>query len=158
MILSVTGHRPDKLGGYSEQNRIELVDFAKKQLTKFRPSMVLCGMAIGWDLAIAEAAASLAIPFVACVPCEGQASKWPQESRARYDSLIKRAADVAMMPGGPYSAWKMQARNMYMVDRSNRLLALWNGSAGGTKNCVDYAIKVDRDWSNCWDEWKTRFV
>ena len=26
-----------------------------------------------------------------------------------------------------------------MVDHSDRVLAVWDGSSGGTKNCIDYA-------------------
>ncbi len=33
----------------------------------------------------------------------------------------------------------MQVRNEYMVDRADLVLALWNGTPGGTGNCVRYA-------------------
>lgn len=34
---------------------------------------------------------------------------------------------------------KMDKRNEYMVDCSNTVIAVWNGTAGGTGNCVKYA-------------------
>ena len=43
---------------------------------------------------------------------------------------------------GGYAAWKMQKRNQFMVDHSNLLIAVWDGSSGGTSNCVAYAKKI----------------
>ena len=44
---------------------------------------------------------------------------------------------------GEYAAFKMQVRNEWMVDQLNPatdlLLAAWDGSPGGTGNCVKYA-------------------
>ena len=39
----------------------------------------------------------------------------------------------------------MQKRNEYMVDKCDILLAVWDGSAGGTNNCVKYARKLDKE-------------
>jgi uncharacterized phage-like protein YoqJ len=33
----------------------------------------------------------------------------------------------------------MQKRNEYMVDKCDKLLAVWNGTTGGTHNCIKYA-------------------
>lgn len=33
----------------------------------------------------------------------------------------------------------MQKRNEWMVDNCDILIAVWDKSPGGTKNCVDYA-------------------
>lgn len=40
---------------------------------------------------------------------------------------------------GAYMAPKMQKRNEYMVDQSDWVIAVWNGTRGGTANCVHYA-------------------
>jgi len=34
----------------------------------------------------------------------------------------------------------MQKRNQFMVDNSRVIIAYWDGSKGGTKNCLDYAL------------------
>jgi uncharacterized phage-like protein YoqJ len=39
----------------------------------------------------------------------------------------------------------MQIRNEWMVDRCDKLIAVWDGSKGGTGNCVDYAKSVNKD-------------
>ncbi|WP_188052008.1 hypothetical protein [Azospirillum sp. Sh1] len=48
----------------------------------------------------------------------------------------------------------MNTRNEWMVDHSDRLLALWDGSQGGTANCVRYARGLGRPIDNLWSEWE----
>lgn len=55
MILAVTGHRPNKLGGYSKQAYRKLVKIAEVNLKKLNPDKVISGMALGWDQALAQA-------------------------------------------------------------------------------------------------------
>jgi uncharacterized phage-like protein YoqJ len=38
----------------------------------------------------------------------------------------------------------MQARNEWMVDNSNAMIAVWDGSPGGTANTVKYAQAKER--------------
>jgi uncharacterized phage-like protein YoqJ len=52
------------------------------------------------------------------------------------------------------AAAKMQVRNEWMVDSSDGVVALWNGTAGGTANCVRYAEKVGRPIDNLWPTWE----
>ena len=57
--------------------------------------------------------------------------------------MLKRAKSVVFVSEPPYSAEKMQIRNRYMVDwlgdSTGLLIAVWDGSPGGTANCVNYA-------------------
>lgn len=193
MILSVTGPRPIRLGGYYPSVLRKLDDFARGQIWKERngtswasdltaqtsslvldspeslfvpvsvlvaakaPALtVLTGMALGWDQAVARACVFWNVPFVAVVPFTGQESRWPLSSQRAYRSLISSACRVVVVSEGGFSADKMMKRNRWMVDNSDRLLALlgrWE--TGGTWNCVKYANKVGRECRNCWDEWET---
>ena len=45
---------------------------------------------------------------------------------------------------GIYHIAKMQKRNEYMVDKADIVIAVWDGSSGGTGNCVKYAQKVGK--------------
>lgn len=150
-IISVTGHRPNKLGGYN--NFDKLVWFAECELKLIFPAGVITGMALGWDQAIAQAALNLNIPFLAAVPFQGQESIWPEQSKKFYRELLSKAASVEIISEGFYSSDKMQIRNKWMVDNSMKLLALWNGSSGGTANCVAYAKSKHKPIINCWDNW-----
>lgn len=153
MIIAGTGHRPNKIGGYSAQADQLRFDLAHWFLSHTRPASVISGMALGWDMALAEAALALEIPFVAAVPFAGQESMWPLESQERYRALMQRADAVHIVSRGDYSSAKMQRRNEWMVDNCTHVVALWDGSPGGTANCVAYANKVRRDGWNLWAQY-----
>lgn len=151
VVVGVTGHRPDKLGGYSDSARIKLEKLAKGVLTELKPTKVITGMALGWDQAIATACVELNIPFIAAIPFRGQETKWPVESQERYHKLLSHAAEVVIVCEGSYAAYKMQLRNQWIVDRCELLVALWDGSGSGTKNCIDYAVAKGKPIRNVWE-------
>lgn len=155
MLLGVTGHRPDKLGGYSRSARKKLIAFAMSELTLLRPSIskVFTGMALGWDQAIAEACVELDIPFVALIPFNGQESIWPIQSQERYSHLMRRASEVELVCQGGYEPKKMLDRNIRLVNMSDSILALWNGTKGGTSHCVNYALESRKELNNAWPRW-----
>lgn len=159
MIVAATGHRPDKLGGWTKDVHNALCDFALRTLALQRPSGVISGMALGWDHAVAVACVRLGIPFVAAIPFEGQESRWPKTAQNDYQKLLLCASSVHVVcdrqqveDGGV--VWALQERNCWMVDNSAGLLALWNGDRkGGTFNCVQYAREGKRTIKNVWPEW-----
>lgn len=152
-ILAVTGHRPDKLGGYDKATYERLLTLAVQHIPAYHPSTVITGMALGWDTAVAEAAFLMQIPFKAYVPFRGQESMWPPASQKLYRNLLKEAYAVIECSSPGYSVEKMQIRNKRMVDDSDLLLALWDGSSGGTANAVNYAMSKNRNMVNLWSEW-----
>lgn len=143
---------------------IGLTELALFGLQRHAPTQVISGMALGWDTALAMAAIAHHIPLIAAVPFVGQESRWPPAQRLRYQKLLRRATEVVVVTEGGYAAWKMQKRNEWMVDRCDVLLALWDGSSGGTANCLTYArqrhvgtpllpaVVID----NLWSEWESR--
>jgi uncharacterized phage-like protein YoqJ len=146
MIVAFTGHRPDKLGGYKLPNPTYIkvcrdIDLLLKELN---PEKVISGMALGVDQWAANIAYKLGIPFVAAIPFEGQELAWPEASQKTYRVLRKLASEEIIVSSGGYSADKMQVRNIWMVDNCESLIAVWDGSKGGTGNCVEYAKSVDR--------------
>lgn len=155
MIYAGTGHRPKKLGGYTATAHHQLLNFASIQLLHFKPSMLISGMALGWDQALAEAAINCGVPFAAYIPCMTQDSQWPKKSRDHYKWLMGYAQTIYCV-ADTYSETVMQIRNQKMVDHSSEILALWDGSPGGTGNCVRYAQEQGRPVHNLWDEW-TRY-
>ena len=151
-VVAVTGHRPPKVGGYAAGNPLEqavrkalrtaLVNLRDLRRLQGDPEGKLCaltGMALGVDQWFAEAAIDLGIPFVAAVPFEGQELRWPSTSQIAYHTTLAEARAVHMVCPGGYAAWKMQARNRWMVDNADQCIAVWDGSEGGTGNCVEYA-------------------
>lgn len=153
VILAGTGHRPDKLGGYGAGVSSRLVDLARAALIRYRPNEVISGMALGWDTALALAAIELGIPLTAAVPFEGQERKWRPEQQEQFRAILALATTVVVVSPGGYAVWKMQIRNEWMVDRATAMLALWDGSGGGTGNCIEYARRRKIQIVNLWAAW-----
>ena len=153
-ILAVTGHRPDKLGGYGDANREALVAFATDHLRRRRPERVIIGMAQGWDTAAALGAISLKIPFIAAVAFPGQPGMWPLAAKMRFLALLEMAERVEHVTDGSLApADALNRRNRWMVDNALEVDALWDGSSGGTANCIAYAERRGRPVKNLWPEW-----
>lgn len=157
MILGFTGHRPDRLGGYDQDTWSSLVKFATEIMERKDPSSAVIGMALGWDLAVASACAILKVPFVAAVPFHGQEKTWPPESQRLYRLLLSQSKETVLVNSGQYARWKLLRRNEWMVNRSDEMVALWDGEQkGGTFQCVMYARKKGKKVSNVWPEWRAR--
>lgn len=147
MIIAFTGHRPDKLGGYKLPNPIYLhvcrqID---QKLRELKPTKVISGMALGVDQWAAYIAYKMVIPFVAAIPFEKQDAKWPHQSKETYNRLRKLASEEVIVSPGGYSVDKMQIRNEWMVDHCDKLIAIWDGSPGGTDNCINYAKSISKE-------------
>ena len=156
MILTATGHRPDKLGGYGDRRAFKnLMWLAESAVERLQPEAVICGMAQGWDTAVAAAALLKGIPLIAAIPFRNQESRWPEASKERYRLMLKMASSIKIISVGAYSPEKMQIRNEWMVDNADYLLALFNGSQGGTRNCLLYRRdhKPNMPCENLWPQW-----
>lgn len=140
-IVSFTGHRPDKIGGYRYCDLHEKIKTSISEvLISLKPTKVISGMALGVDQLACDVCLKLNIPIIAAVPFQGQEKIWPEESKKYYHSLLERCCEVKYVSPPGYAAWKMIERNKWMVDNSDTLIAVWNGSSGGTKQCVEYAV------------------
>lgn len=142
-IIALTGHRPNKLWGYNTADAHYQVvrDALKETIRKTGAGTVISGMALGFDQLGADVAASDPdLRLVAAIPFRGQESKWPYQSRHQYYQLLDKADEQVIVSDGEYSPKKMMDRNRWMVDHADIVVALWDGTPGGTKNCVDYAV------------------
>lgn len=143
MELGVTGHRPDKLGGWKPPNPVYnyVMDQLDEWLVRLHPDLVYTGMALGVDTWMAQACIATNIPFVAVVPFHGFHSKWPPHSQIEFANLLTKAHSVIYTTAGevPYSPMLMQIRNQWIVDHADEMLAVFDGSPGGTANTVRIA-------------------
>jgi uncharacterized phage-like protein YoqJ len=158
MILAGTGHRPQQLivagvNAFDARVHARLVALARAALRRYRPALVISGMALGFDTALADAAVAEGVPFDAYVPFVGQDGAWNAAAQARYRALLAAARQTVVVCDGGYAAWKMQKRNVAMVDACTDLLSLWDGSPGGTANCVAYAQRTGRSIIPLWPSW-----
>ena len=147
-----TGHRPDKLpwGAQERDPRClelkERLDQALERACQAGFRRYLCGMARGADLYFAEAVLDLRqrCPGVVleCVrPCESQADSWPAEEHLRYQEILDQC-NYETLVQQRYDRFCMMRRNRYMVDRSERIIAVYNGvPKGGTAQTLLYAMR-----------------
>lgn len=156
MLIVGTGHRPEKLGGYSDEAIQKLEHFAYFILRELGPTRIISGMALGWDQALALAAVNLGIPFTAAIPCHNHECKWPLHSQTKYNLLLDKAADKVILAEA-YSPQAMMQRNKWMVDQmstTDLVVALWDGTSGGTSNCIAYAESSNVRILNVWEQWE----
>lgn len=71
------------------------------------------------------------------------AIKWQEDSKERYENILKNADKITYVSNTNYFNGCMQKRNLYMVDNSSLLIAVFNGKAGGTKSTIELAMKRD---------------
>ena len=151
--IAFTGHRPQKLGGFDPTNpkraavRTAIHDALQRAIDKYGKTheiVVISGGALGVDQDAASIANKLGLPFIVAVPCQGHDSKWNPSDKARYKTMLSHASQVVMVHDGPYNNTCMQDRNEWMVDHCDALVAVWDGSSGGTANCVKYAQKMKK--------------
>jgi uncharacterized phage-like protein YoqJ len=78
------------------------------------------------------------------IPCRNHTSKWQQLDKLRYLKILEEADIITKVSNEIYQPWLMQKRNEYMVDKCDLLLAIWNGSKGGTGNAIKYGQKIKK--------------
>lgn len=152
MIIGITGHRPNKLGGYDDKhNRAESIKQILKEIfMEKKPSCVVSGMALGVDQWAVEVALDLNIKVLALIPCKGQEIKWPYPAQVKYKELLNFIADnggsVEYISNEFYNLalHQMAARNQKIVDYSTDIIAVWDRSWGGTGSCVRLARLAHR--------------
>lgn len=144
--LAITGHRLKHLGGYigdiAKKKQQLLYDVIGKNLQEIKPTHIITGMALGVDQMVAKQAITLNIPFTAALPCWFQDKFWPDDTRKEYMNLLKQATEVIYVHNGSYKEGCMNKRNLWMLDRCDALLAVFNGvSNGGTAHCYNAALR-----------------
>ena len=137
----VTGHRDipaEQVDRIRELLRQEILTAIEDGYTHF-----ISGFAAGADLLFAELVAELKavypITLEAAIPYPGRIET-PDKT---FQRLI-RCCDVVKIHSDSYSKDCYMRRNRYMVDRSQRVIAVYDGrSTGGTAATVRYARGKD---------------
>ena len=163
--VAFTGHRPTKIGGYNTTApmRVAVTEAIKNALTRAvakygdtHEVVVISGGALGVDTDSAREAHKMGLRFMIAAPCRNQDKKWPADSKMTYRKMIGFAnadlAEILVANGetveqgvvyvhdGEYTGAKLlMDRNIWMVDHADAVVAIWDGSQGGTANCVGYA-------------------
>lgn len=152
-----TGHRPKSFPypyGKDGQKHKEYLKRLKQKIllavNEYGVTHFISGMAIGADMDFAEIVLNLRdtehylIKLECAIPCLSQTLKWDEKDKLRYESIIKRADEINII-SERYTAGCMFKRNRYMVDKSEIVIAVFNGvEKGGTWYTINYAKKENK--------------
>ena len=149
MKIAITGHRPNKLG--NDYNLTSpLINDIKIRLQELidwhKPTHLISGMALGIDTLWAKMAIKNNIKLIAAIPCLNQDKMWVKPSKDLYKEILSNPlTETIYISDKEYTFNCMNERNIWMVDNCDFLISVWDGTSGGTKNCVDYAISKKKD-------------
>ena len=139
-----TGHRPEKICATED----EVKTWLEKQIDQAIAdgyTTFISGCAMGVDIwagqiVLRKKAENPSLHLIAATPWPGFGARWKDGWKEQYFALL-HDADLAVNVCDHYHKGVFQQRNEYMVDRSNRLIAYYNGTPGGTRNTIEYAEK-----------------
>lgn len=146
-----TGHRESKLAEnwseYSSEYRA-LKQYMLNAIENVYQSGIhyfICGMAHGCDLYFAETVLEFKqehpdVELEAAIPYAGQADRWNEHLRQRYEAVLRACSKCTVIQQA-YTRDCMMRRNRYMVDNAAVLIAVYNGTPGGTRNTILYAMR-----------------
>lgn len=137
-----TGHRPEKLRAAEGEIKAALTGEIRAAISDGY-SVFISGMARGVDLWAAELVLDLrdrgeAVRLICAVPFPWFELRWERSWREKYQSILARA-DLVRSICPEYRPDCFQRRNQWMVDHSARVIAVYNGTGGGTRNTMEYA-------------------
>ena len=152
-----TGHRPKgfpfKYGTDLKKHKEYLKALEQKikfAITSCGITNFISGMALGADMDFAEIVLYLRdtehypITLECAIPDVNQTLKWNDKDKQRYTALVERA-DGKNYISGRNAADAMLSRNRYMVDKSELVIAVFNGiERGGTWYTINYAKKKNK--------------
>ena len=139
-----TGHRPDKIE-LGEKEIKPLLEKAIDEAISEGFVTFITGMAMGTDIWAAEIVLDRKkknknLHLICALPHSGFENRRNFTEKIRFSKIIKKA-DLVKEINDHYFTGCYQVRNEWMVDRSNLVIAVFNGQKSGTKNTVDYATK-----------------
>lgn len=139
MLCALTGHRelPPDFDGEALAERL-------KMLVAGGCDGFLCGMAAGFDLLalgiLADIKRERPIYLEACIPYRGHEARFHQKEREIYRRLLPCCDRQTVLFDG-YRNGCFLARDRYMVDCADIVLAYLVRQCGGTAYTVNYAIR-----------------
>ena len=139
---SFTGHRPERLD--MRPNRV--ISWLEEEIRKAVDAGYtdfISGMQRGVDIWAAEIVLILKaegkpVKLIAACAWNGMEDRWEQNWQERYKAILKEADKIVYVSKYPGRAAFFE-RNHWMVDHSSRLIGVYTGAPGGTKETVWYA-------------------
>lgn len=136
------GHRPEKLR-LDEKNVCAILGNAIDSAIDNGFVTFISGMARGVDIWAAEIVlerkmSNPDLRLICALPHPDFERSWRDSWQQRYREILARA-DLVKTICPAFSMASYQRRNEWMVDHSARVIAIYNGATGGTRNTIEYA-------------------
>jgi ribonuclease HI/uncharacterized phage-like protein YoqJ len=135
-LVAVVGHRPPELGGY-DANPVRagvlrrLTEIIEAKASMHDDLAVLTGLNLGAEQLGAEAAATLAVPYVAVQPFPDPDSRWPEAGRRHYQDLLAGAREVVLLekkvPDSKAKvAGSLRRRDAWLARSADEAVLVWD--------------------------------
>lgn len=143
-----TGHRPERL----ELPKDRVIRWLTEQIRQAYDqgyTNFITRMQRGVYIWVAEAVLKLRnegkdVKLIAACAFRGMENRWSMDWQIRYHQILSTADDVYYISDRP-GRKAFFARNHWMVGHASRLIAVYTGAPGGTKETIDYAREKGRD-------------
>lgn len=161
--IALTGHRPNKLGGYNMEQpsyqklQQHLQQIIVKQFDVFDIVVGHSGLALGADTVWTKAILAVKeqhperVVFHAEIPCMEQSQPWFKQSDIDFWQHSVTSADLATVYGSlaeipnvkdpkriKLASQLLKERNVGMMSHADWVLAIHDGTPGGTSHAVKY--------------------
>lgn len=90
------------------------------------------------EIVLAEKNKRAELRLICAVPYNGFEKRWSENEQKKYRDIMRKA-DLVKFICKQSSPSCYQTRNEWMVDRSSRVIAVYNGEKGRTRNTIMYA-------------------
>lgn len=154
MTVSFTGHRPDKIAGYSSARGAVEVAIRKAVAEEIERAVergaecFVCGMAPGFDLWAADEVLRLRaegrigvdVQLRCAVPYPNFEHSFGKEYRSLYESVMEGADETLYLSHG-YHHGCYARRNDYLVECADLVVAYYEGGEGGTRYTLRRAMR-----------------
>lgn len=161
MKVALTGHRPQRLGLPELDFEVthkwrKIIDWLKGQILVFNVTDTYCGMASGCDIAWGIASLEFnnetsvkkynrgKIKLHCILPCKDY------NNHIRWHNLLKLGADEWIELSDEFYKGCDNARDQYMIDHCDVLIAIWDGNkSGGVWSTIRKAQKAGKKIVYC---------
>ena len=157
LVVCGTGHRPDKLGNsWSVEHSIsrsiqrELYRWLKLLLSNTKRLKVIVGGALGFDTHLAIATLKLKqecdnVTLEVAIPHKDFNKRWNKDDIELFNTILSMSDNAHYVSdNSEFDISDLELRNRYMVRNSDLVIALWDGSSGGTSNAFHFANRNNK--------------